>query len=73
MPALQGLYLYGDYCSGELFALDAAAPASGEVRVLLETGLGISSFGEDEQGECYIVDHRGGVYRLATEPQRIGG
>ncbi|HXF93941.1 MAG TPA: PQQ-dependent sugar dehydrogenase [Nitrospiraceae bacterium] len=73
VPALQGLYLYGDYCSGELFALDATAPASGEARVLLQTGLSISSFGEDEQGELYVVDHRGGVYRLAAEPQRTGG
>jgi hypothetical protein len=32
----------------------------------LRTGLRISSFGEDQAGEIYIVDHRGGVYRLAA-------
>jgi hypothetical protein len=31
---------------------------------LLETGLMISSFGEDQDGEVYVVDHRGGVSLL---------
>jgi hypothetical protein len=29
---------------------------------LLESGLSISSFGEDQAGELYVVDHRGAVY-----------
>jgi glucose/arabinose dehydrogenase len=60
MPALAGTYVYGDFCSGEVFAL-----RDGRQRVLLATRLAISSFGEDEAGEIYVVDHRGGgVYRL---------
>jgi glucose/arabinose dehydrogenase len=68
VPALRGLYLFGDYCSGELFALSAAAnrKSSTMPRVLMKTGLRISSFGEDESGEVYLVDHKGGVYRLAA-------
>jgi len=31
----------------------------------MKTGLRISSFGEDEAGDVYLVDHKGGVYRLA--------
>ena len=46
-----GTYVYGDYCSGEIFAWDGAAQT-----VLLDTPLNISSFGEDEQGELYVVD-----------------
>ena len=68
VPALRGLYLFGDYCSGELFSLSAAAnrKSSTMPRVLVKTGFRISSFGEDESGEVYLVDHKGGVYRLAA-------
>jgi hypothetical protein len=66
VPALNGTYLFGDYCSGEIFGVSAASAEAGllEPLLLLQTGMKISSFGEDEQGEVYVVDHRGGVYRF---------
>jgi hypothetical protein len=68
VPAVRGTYLFGDYCSGELFALSAGPNrrSSTAPRVLMQTGLRISSFGEDEAGELYLVDHKGAVYRLAA-------
>jgi glucose/arabinose dehydrogenase len=68
VPALRGIYVFGDYCSGELFGLSASPNRkhSTALRVLLQTGLRISSFGEDEGGEVYLVDHKGGLYRLAA-------
>jgi glucose/arabinose dehydrogenase len=60
LPALRGTYLYGDYCSGKLWGLRDGASA-----LLLETGLSISSFGEDAAGEAYVVDLGGAVYALA--------
>jgi hypothetical protein len=39
--------VYGDYCSGEIFTFPG-----GSANVLLDTGLNISSFGEDESGEA---------------------
>lgn len=62
-PALVGTYLFADYCSGTIWGLDAADSRS-EARVLLQTDLGISSFGEDESGELYVIDHGGGIYRI---------
>jgi len=62
-----GAYLYGDYCSGEIFSL-----ADGKQRVLLSTGLRISSFGEDEQGEVYVVGHGGTVHRLIKRSMGSG-
>lgn len=61
---LAGRYLFGDYCSGRLWALTESGPRW-TMSLLLETGLRISSFGEDQNGELYVVDHRGGIYRLA--------
>lgn len=69
-PALKGLYIYGDYCSGDIFAARLEGGAHPRViegpDVLLRSGLRISSFGEDEVGELYVVDHGGGVYRLES-------
>lgn len=61
LPALRGMYLFGDYCSGEIMGLFDGAP-----QVLRSTGLSISSFGEDEAGELYVVGHEGTVHRLAA-------
>jgi glucose/arabinose dehydrogenase len=68
IQALRGTYVFGDYCSGELFTLSASANrrTSTVPRVLMQTGFRISSFGEDEAGDLYIVDHKGGIYRLAA-------
>jgi glucose/arabinose dehydrogenase len=54
-----GTYVYGDYCSGEIFTWDGS-----QQNVLLSTGMNISSFGEDESGELYVVNLGGSVSRL---------
>jgi hypothetical protein len=56
-----GTYLYGDYCTGEIFGWDGASQ-----QLLLDTALNISSFGEDEAGEVYVVGLGGTVSRLAS-------
>jgi glucose/arabinose dehydrogenase len=62
IPGLVGGYVYGDFCTGEIFVRRAgAAPAR-----LLDTGLMISSFGEDQAGELYVVGLGGTVHRLAA-------
>ncbi len=62
----QGAYLYGDYCSGRIWALDAANP--GQPRLLFEAGAGLSSFGEDEAGELYVTDLARGTVRRVIVP-----
>lgn len=67
-PAMTGVYLYGDYCSGKIWGLVPAEDGWGWRSVLLlESGLNISSFGEDEAGEVYVVDLRGAVYQVVVE------
>jgi hypothetical protein len=66
IPALRGAYLFGDYCSGNLWAIDASAatqaPADEQTPVkLLATGLAISSINTDESGEVVITDLNGGT------------
>ena len=56
-----GTYVFGDYCSGEIFAWDGTRQS-----LLLSTGLNISSFGEDEKGELYVAGLGGTVSRIAA-------
>ncbi|HLA17373.1 MAG TPA: PQQ-dependent sugar dehydrogenase [Candidatus Limnocylindrales bacterium] len=63
-PALAGGYFYGDFCSGRIWAFDSAARSPVTGVQLLDTSLNISSFGEDEDGEVYVVDLGGAIYRI---------
>jgi len=66
-PSLAGIYLFGDYCSGTIFSI----PAGGGTHVpkpVADTGRQISSFGEGENGEIYLVDlGGGGLYRVVVD------
>lgn len=55
----EGTYVYGDFCTGEIFGWDGA-----QQTVLLDTGVNIASFGEDESGEIYVVGLGGTVSKL---------
>jgi glucose/arabinose dehydrogenase len=63
-PRLQGVYFYGDYCSGIIRGLAKDADGQWQSAELLDTDLQISSFGETEDGEVLVVDYGGAVYRL---------
>lgn len=63
--SLAGVYLFGDFCSGRIWGLDANGPDRQEPVLLLESGRSISSFGEDEAGRILFTDlARGEVLRL---------
>jgi len=55
VPVLAGHYLYGDYCSGRLWA-------DGEA--LAPVAPGLSTFGEDAAGELYLGTQDGRVQRF---------
>jgi glucose/arabinose dehydrogenase len=60
IPALRGAYLFSDYCSGTLWAIDAGLDAPQAPIPLLETGRAISSIGTDEAAEVVLTDLGGG-------------
>ena len=71
LPEWQGIYLFGDYCSGEVGGLFPAKDSSGQPSwnpAWLFSGLGsISSFGEGASGEIYLADLNGNIYQLARK------
>ena len=73
LPALNGAYLYGDYCSGKIFAAVQEEGTHWSLVDQRESGFLITTFGEDEEGEVYVADLRGHLFRIAppTEPPSI--
>jgi len=64
IPALAGVYLFADYCTGEIFGVTAGASPPLTPTLLLDTNLAISSFGQDEAGELYVTDLNGAFYKI---------
>lgn len=64
LPGWRGIYLYGDYCTGNIWGLLRDANGEWQNQLLFTVDANIASFGEDTQGEIYLVDLQGNVYRL---------
>ena len=58
-PRMQGLYFYGDFCSGRIWSLKREGSAW-QNTLLLDTTIQISAFGEDEAGNLYVASYSGG-------------
>ncbi|MCY4112926.1 MAG: PQQ-dependent sugar dehydrogenase [Chloroflexi bacterium] len=67
-PALVGAYVFGDYCSGNVWTLRRDAAGAWQMTLQGEIDARITSFGEDEAGELYITDDAGRLLRLRTVP-----
>lgn len=64
-PALVGQYVFGDFVSGRIWRVPADAAQGAAPEELANTSLSISSFGEGVDGELYVVDFSGLLYRIA--------
>lgn len=77
IPSLRGQYLFSDYCAGFVYAFDADDAVPGtlispmptrlDLRMEANSGFAINnviSFGEDADGEVYILDAGGAIYRI---------
>jgi glucose/arabinose dehydrogenase len=63
--AMQGLYVFGDYCSGRIWGLVSVPGHEPRVAQLRQADLRLSSFGEDEAGELYLVAiDKGELYHI---------
>jgi glucose/arabinose dehydrogenase len=64
VPEARGRYFYGDFCTGTVWSVSPERPD--EVRLELELGTTLASFGEDAAGELYLVSRRGRIFKLAA-------
>lgn len=68
LPEFYGIYLTGDYCSGQIWGLMRDSSGQWMSQRLFQVDANISSFGLDTDGEIYMLDHRtGGVFRLERQ------
>ena len=64
VPDLEGWYVFGDYCTGQIWALDPTVPAS-EPRVIEIARLaGIAAIAHGPDGDLYGVSNAGTVARI---------
>lgn len=71
-PSLQGLYFFGDYCSGRIWSVDRPDGENWRMTEQLKEAIQISSFGEDEAGEIYVTTFTGGdsghqIFRVVAQ------
>jgi glucose/arabinose dehydrogenase len=66
IPEWNGVYMYGDYCSGKVWAL-IQVDGQWQSQVMFETGGTITTFGQDESGEIYLASDNGSVYILTKK------
>jgi glucose/arabinose dehydrogenase len=64
LPDWYGVYIYGDYCQGKVWGLLQKPDGSWENELLYKLPAFITSFGQDEAGEIYLVDMTGKIYKL---------
>lgn len=64
IPALAGSYLYGDFCSGQIWGATQTGGVWQSTQ-LLASPYSITTFGEDQNGELYFADFSGqGIFKI---------
>ena len=81
MPRMQGVFLYADFCSGRIWGLNrlegeafpsprtstADSQDGWQSTLLLKVSVPVSSIGEDEEGNVYVVGYQDGVISMIIE------
>ena len=62
-PSMQGIYFYADYVTGRIWGLQSVNGVW-ESKMLLDSAHSVSSFGEDEAGNLYLVDYSGTILQI---------
>ena len=64
IPALVGVYVFADFCAGQLRALRQSGGQLVDERTFSNSVRSLSSFGQDNAGELYALSLQGGVFRI---------
>ena len=69
-PGWQDVFLYADFCTGQIWGLRgpvADYQDAWQSTLLIEASFPISSIGEDEEGNVYVVGYQDGSISMITE------
>jgi glucose/arabinose dehydrogenase len=64
LPEWYGVYIYGDYCTGNIWGLLRNPDGSWQNALLYDLPVNITSFGQDQAGEIYLVSITGKIFKL---------
>ncbi|WP_340104868.1 PQQ-dependent sugar dehydrogenase [Rhodohalobacter sp. 8-1] len=67
IPGLTGYYIYADFVSGRIWALDTSDLENPDNTELFDADFRISSFGVDQENEIYITGFDGNIYRFGED------
>ena len=70
---LVGRYVFGDYCSGQVNTLRETTPGSWQSAALVQTNGSLASFGEDVEGELYVVSGNDVLELVSDAPVAVPG
>jgi hypothetical protein len=62
--------VFGDYCSGRVWAIDPAGDGYRSPVEVAKTTRNLSAFGEDEAGDLFVADITGGAILRVTATSR---
>jgi glucose/arabinose dehydrogenase len=63
----QGVYLFGDYCSGTIWVALPTADGTWSAEQAFQLPIRLVSFGEDQDGEIYLIDLSGTIFTLTQK------
>ncbi len=66
MPELVGWYVYGDFCSGRVWAVNTDSDTNPPLP-LMDSGRPITSFMQDKNGDLYLVTFANAIYKIARK------
>jgi hypothetical protein len=67
VATLPGFYIFGDFCTGDVFGARRNDAGGWVVNELLQSGLLITTFAEDSQGNLLLLHYRGDVFRIVGQ------
>lgn len=68
LPTLKGQYIYADFISGRMWALEVSNERPKNNTLLMESKIQVSSFGVDESNEIYMAGYGDGkIYKFISK------
>ena len=67
LPDLQGVFLYADFCRGQVWGLKGGPQNKWQSPLLVNAAVPVSAIGEDEEGNVYVIGYQDGVISMITE------
>ena len=70
--SLQGKYIYGDWCTGDIWALTYSEDGNHTNEHLMVSGINITTFGLDQNNELLLTGN-GNIYKLQSDNENLIG